>query len=188
MTTRDRRAAGQGGYSLVELLVSTAIMLTVTGAIFSLMNPAQGSAQTQPEVADMQQRMRVGNDTIFKELVMAGAGPYQGPVTGALVNFFAPILPRRLGRLSPDPATVFKNDTITLSYIPNSYSQTTISDPMPSVSAELKVSPQNNCPSDTLQLCGFRDGMDVIIFDTNGNFGVSRPTPLVWSASSRRSR
>ena len=170
MTTHARRAAGQAGYSLVELLVSTAIMLTVTGAIFSLMNPAQGSAQTQPEVADMQQRMRVGNDTIFKELVMAGAGPYQGPVTGALVNFFAPILPRRLGRLSPDPATVFKNDTITLSYIPNSYSQTTISDPMPSVSAELKVSPQNNCPSDTLQLCGFRDGMDVIIFDTNGNF------------------
>ena len=85
------------GYTLIELLVSTAIMITVTGAIFSLMNPAQGNAQTQPEVADMQQRMRVGNDTIFKELVMSGAGPYQGPVTGSLVNFFAPILPRRVG-------------------------------------------------------------------------------------------
>ena len=170
MTARPRRTAGgQAGYSLVELLVSTAIMLTVTGAIFSLMNPAQGSAQTQPEVADMQQRMRVGNDTLFKELVMSGAGPYQGPVTGALVNFFAPILPRRLGRVNPDPATVFKDDTITLSYIPNSYSQTTISDPMPNVSAELKVTDQPNCPSGE-NLCGFTEGMEVIIFDTNGNF------------------
>ena len=33
--------------------------------------------------------------------MMAGAGPYQGPVTGSLVNFFAPILPRRIGRISP---------------------------------------------------------------------------------------
>ena len=39
------RLANQAGYSLIELLVSAAIMLTVTGAIFSLVNPAQGNAQ-----------------------------------------------------------------------------------------------------------------------------------------------
>ena len=168
----SNRRASESGYTLVELLVSTAIMITVTGAIFSLMNPAQGNAQTQPEVADMQQRMRIGNETIFKELVMSGAGPYQGPVTGALVNFFAPILPRRIGRVSPDPATVFKQDTITLSYIPNSYSQTTISASMPNVSAELKTAGQPNCPADAGNLCGFTEGMDVIIFDTSGNFDM----------------
>src|SRR3954467_4035557 len=102
MTTSRSREAG---YTLIELLVSTMIMVTVTGAIFSLMNPAQGNAQTQPEVADMQQRMRVGNETLFKELMMAGAGPYQGSVTGSLVRFFAPILPRRVGRQSPDLPT-----------------------------------------------------------------------------------
>ena len=170
MTRARHTAAGQAGYTLIELLISTAIMLTVTGAIFSLMNPAQGSAQTQPEVADMQQRMRVGNETLFKELVMAGAGPYQGPVTGSLVNFFASIVPRRLGRVNPDPATVFRSDTITLSYIPNSYSQTTISASMPTPSAELKVTPQPNCPADAGNLCGFKEGMDVIIFDTSGNY------------------
>jgi len=173
MTRRVHRApAGESGYSLVELLISTAIMITVTGAIFSLMNPAQGNAQTQPEVSDMQQRMRVGNETVFKELVMAGAGPYQGAVTGSLVNFFAPILPRRIGFLNPDAATVFRDDTITLTYIPNSYSQTTISQAMPNTSAELKVTPQTNCPADGDQLCGFHDGMDVIIFDTSGNFDL----------------
>src|SRR5918993_1756840 len=101
---------GERGASLIELLVSTGIMLTITGAIFSLMNPAQGSAQAQPEVADMQQRMRVGNETLFKELVMAGAGPYQGSVTGSLVRYFAPVLPRRIGRVDPDLPTVFKDD------------------------------------------------------------------------------
>ncbi len=168
---RDRRSS-EAGYTLVELLVSTAIMITVTGAIFSLMNPAQGNAQTQPEVADMQQRMRVGNDTMFKELVMSGAGPYQGPIRGALVNFFAPILPRRVGFENPDAPTTFRDDTITLSYIPNSYSQTTISAAMPTPSAELKVTDQTNCPGDAAQLCGFKEGMDVIIFDTSGNFDM----------------
>src|SRR5205085_6800640 len=111
----------QSGYTLLELLVSTAIMVTITGAIFSLVNPAQGSSQAQPEVADMQQRMRVGTDVLFKELVMAGAGPYQGNVTGSLMQYFAPILPRRVGSTSPDPTTganSFKADRITLSYVP----------------------------------------------------------------------
>ena len=167
-----RRLRSDSGYTITELLVSTGIMITVTGAIFGLMNPAQGSAQAQPEVADMQQRMRVASDTLFKELVMTGAGPYQGATTGSLINFFAPILPRRTGRIGADPTQgpgSFKSDAITLSYIPNSYSQTTISTPMPTVAAELKVFDQPNCPKGR-ELCGFEIGMQVIIFDTSGNF------------------
>ena len=183
MTCARGTSSTEAGYSLVELLVSTAIMITVTGAIFSLMNPAQGSSKSQPEVADMQQRMRVGNETLFKELIMAGAGPYQGPVTGSLVNFFASILPRRLGKTNPDAATVFRDDTITLSYIPNSYSQTTISASMPNVSAELKVTNQANCPADASQLCGFHEGMDVIIFDTTGNWDLFTITEVQADAA-----
>lgn len=170
MTAARLRSAS--GYTLTELLVSTAIMVTVTSAIFGLMNPAQGSAQAQPEVADLQQRMRVGSDTLFKELVMSGAGPYQGPTTGSLINFFAPILPRRTGRVGADPTqgpASFRSDAITLSYIPNSYSQTTISNNMPQVAAELKVFDQPNCPKGR-ELCGFEQDMQVIIFDTSGNF------------------
>jgi len=168
-----RRLHGsQAGYTLAELLISTAIMITVTGAIFSLLDPAQSSGQVQPEVADMQQRMRVGSETLFKELVMAGAGPYQGATTGSLINFFAPILPRRTGRINPDPtegAASFRSDVITLSYIPNSYTQTTIRQAMPPNSVELKVNAQPNCPKRD-PLCGFETGMSVIIFDPSGNF------------------
>ena len=169
---RGRRLGNESGYSLVELMVSTAIMLTVTGGIFSMMNPAQGNSQAQPEAADIQQRMRVGSEVLFKELLIAGAGPYQGPVTGSLIGFFAPVVPRRAGNLNADPsfgAGSFQTDRLTLTYIPNSYSQTTISSSMPNVSAELKVHDQPNCPSGQ-ELCGFKAGMDVIIFDTSGNW------------------
>lgn len=183
MTTASR-LRNESGYTIIELMISTLIMVTVTGAIFRLMDPAQGSAQAQPEVADIQQRMRIGNETLFKELVMSGAGPYQGPVTGSLVSFFAPILPRRLGDTGADPVTganSFKTDKITLAYIPNSYSQTTISASMPPQSSELKVNDQPNCPSGQ-QLCGFVEGMEVIIFDTSGNWDTFTITNVQDSA------
>ena len=169
-----RRARSEAGYTILELLISTAIMLTVTGAIFSLMNPAQGTAQTQPEVADMQQRMRVTQETLFKELAMAGAGVYQGASTGSLLNWFAPILPRRTGFLNPDPtqgAASYKTNAITIAYIPNSYSQSTIRQVMPPQSVELKVTAQPNCPKKD-PLCGFITGMTVLIMDTSGHFDM----------------
>ena len=176
MTTRAHRQP-EAGYSLIELLVASAVMLVVTGAIFGLMNPAQGMYQAAPEVSDLQQRMRVGTDTLFKELVMSGAGTYQGPVTGSLINFFAPVLPRRIGRVNPDPPTLFRPDAITLTYIPNTYSQTTLSHSMPVLSAELKVTDQPNCPHGD-ELCGFEEGMVVLIFDSSGHFDTFEITQV----------
>ena len=166
------RLRSERGFSLVEMLVSTGIMIAVTGAIFTLVHPSQGSAQAQPEVADQQQRLRVAQESLFKDLVMAGAGPYQGQTTGSLINFFTPVLPRRTGRISPDPTqgtASYRSDAITLIYIPNSYSQTTIANDMPANSVELKVEVQQNCPKKD-PLCGFTNGMGLILFDSSGNF------------------
>jgi hypothetical protein len=175
--TPSRRLRSEAGYSLIELLIASAIMLTVTGAIFGLMNPSQGIADAQPQVADLQQRMRVAQETIFRELVMVGAGVYQGPETGSLIKYFAPLLPRRYGNINGDGPEVFRDDTITLTYIPNTYSQTTISQQMPPNSSELKVSPQPNCPKGQ-ELCGFTKGMVVVIFDTSGNFDMFEITEV----------
>jgi prepilin-type N-terminal cleavage/methylation domain-containing protein len=187
---RSRGLGNQAGFSLVEMLISTAIMLVVTGSIFRLMNPSQGNAQAQPEVADIQQRMRVATDVLFKELIIAGAGPYQGPVTGSLVNFFASVVPRRTGDLNADPTignASFTTDKITLTYIPNSYSQTTISAAMPPQSAELKVNNQPNCPNAD-PLCGFQVGMDVVIFDTSGNWDTFTITQVQDAAGHMQHR
>lgn len=164
MTARRSEA----GFTLMEMMVATAIMLTVTGAVFQLMNPAQGTFQAQPEAADMQQRMRVGVDTLTKDLIMAGAGTYLGSTGGALYNFMAPVLPYRSGDVNPAPGT-FSNSTISIIYVPPTPSQTSISDPMPKKASELKVEAQANCPPKKAdQLCGFKEGMRVMLFDSSG--------------------
>ena len=87
----------EDGFTLVELLVSTAIMMTVTAGVFTVMNPSGGIFQAQPEMADVQQRLRVGVDTLKHDLVMAGAGAYSGALSGSLNGFFASIQPSKIG-------------------------------------------------------------------------------------------
>src|SRR5436309_16058988 len=130
--------ANDRGLRPVEMLVSVTIMLPVTAGIFAVMNPAHGTFQTQPEVADMQQRLRVGVDTLYKDILMAGAGSYSGTQSGALNNFFAPVLPYRQGANAAidDGNLRFRSDGITLMYIPQTVAQTTIATDMPTASPE----------------------------------------------------
>jgi hypothetical protein len=145
------------------------LLLIVTGAAFSLVNPGTVASQAQPEAMDMQQRARIGSDLLFRDLFMAGAGVYLGPKSGALTNYFAPIIPRKMGFQNPDAWNVARTDAVTISYIPNTYSQTTIRDPMPLPSSELKVEDMPNCPKGE-PLCGFKDGMTLLIFDEEGHW------------------
>jgi hypothetical protein len=175
-----RRRGTDAGFTVVEMLVATAIMMAVTGATFALMNPAQGVFAAQPEVMDMQQRLRVGVDTLQKDLLMAGGGVYsmasgdgKTPKSGALTNYFAPIMPYRVGNVSADPAGNFFTDRITIMYVPPTSAQTSIRDAMPTTSAEIKVDAQKGCPMKGASkdpLCGFKNGMTVMIMDESGSW------------------
>jgi Prokaryotic N-terminal methylation motif len=180
-----RRMRSQAGFTIVEMMIATMIMMTVTGAIFSMMNPAQGSFQMQPEVSDMQQRLRVGVDTLQKDLIMAGAGTYTGASAGALSFFVAPIMPyRSIGEdTDPSKGVFFREDAITLMYVPPTPAQTNISAPMPAQSSEIKVTDQPNCPSKKEALCGFDEGMRLIIFDPDGNWDTFTVTHVQDSAA-----
>ena len=158
-----------GGFSLVESLIAMVLMLVVTGAVFGLVNPGTGFSQSQPEAMDMQQRARVASDILSRDLFMAGAGIYSGPQTGALTNFFPPIIPRKMGMQGADPYTAVRADGLTIQYVPNTYSQTTIRAPMPITSEEIKVEDMPNCPEGE-PLCGFKEGMTVLIFDEESHF------------------
>jgi prepilin-type N-terminal cleavage/methylation domain-containing protein len=164
----DRRDAG---FTLVEMLIAMAVMLLILGGVFQAFNPAQGSYQTQPEVADMQQRLRVGTDRLYNGLVIAGAGIYSGAAVGTLGQFFAPVLPYLVGPLHNDPGSgvFFRDDAITIFHVPTTASQCTIRDQMPQPSSEVKVNAEPGCPSND-PLCGFEEGMRVIIFDDTGSF------------------
>lgn len=157
----------QAGFTIVEMIIATAIMMTVTAATFALMNPAHGMFAAQPEMMDMQQRLRIGVDTLHKDLLMAGAGTYSGAMTGSLGQYFSPIMPLRVGNTTPDPVGSFFTDRITIMYVPPTSAQTTIATAMPNNSAEIKVTAQPGCPSND-PLCGFKVGMQLLIMDASG--------------------
>ena len=104
----------QAGYGMVELMVSMVIMITVTGAIFQLVGSGQNAFRTQPEVANVHQRLRVAADMIYRDLLSAGAGPYLGVAPGPLSSRLPPIRPQRHGALTPDGDMTYASDRITI--------------------------------------------------------------------------
>jgi hypothetical protein len=103
-------APAQRGFSLIEATIATGLMLAVTAVVFGLLHPAQGHLLRLSEAADMQQRLRVAADTLFRELVMAGDGADTGPNAGPLVYVLAPVRPGRRA----DPPGTFRTDAVTL--------------------------------------------------------------------------
>jgi type II secretory pathway pseudopilin PulG len=166
------------GFSLLELTVAMAVMLTVTASVFTLMNPSQGVFAAQSEASDLQQRLRVATGTLHEDLLMAGAGAYQGSRAGSLISFFAPVLPLRQGTHDDDPPGTFRKDVITLVYVPPTAAQSSIQRKNAislTNGAEIFVNVDPGCPVAD-PLCGFADGMTLLVYDDAGNhdtFAVS---------------
>ena len=104
MTTPLSPVRDARGFTIVEVLIASTIMLLVTGVVFSLVDPGQSAYRVQPEVSEMQQSLRIGQSEMYQDLVLAGAGPYLGSGTGPLLGYFSPLLPYRAGLFPPDPA------------------------------------------------------------------------------------
>jgi type II secretory pathway pseudopilin PulG len=159
----------ESGFSLLELLVATSLVLLVMASVFQAMHPAYGSFRVEPEAADLQQRLRVATDTLSRELMAAGGGMNQGEGAGALNNFVAPILPLRQGRRSPDAAGTYKSDTVTVLHVDPGAAQTTIAQPLVAQSSTVRVNLDPGCPPADPN-CGFKSGMSVLVFDETGAY------------------
>jgi Prokaryotic N-terminal methylation motif len=168
----------EAGFTLVEALVATALVVSVTAAVLSTLNPARGISKTQPELADMQQRLRTGVDALTRDLVNAGAGAYSGAGAGSLVGFFAPMLPFRRGLDSAlnDGVGVFTRDAITVFYVPSTAAQALIKLDMPSASSQIVIETESGCPKDPRTglvdpLCGLAANVTkALVFDGTGAF------------------
>lgn len=79
------------GFSLVELLVSSAIALAAAASVFGLLSPMHAAFAVEPERADMRQRLRVAADTLYRDLAAAVASD-----SGQLPAV-PPIAPYRMG-------------------------------------------------------------------------------------------
>jgi hypothetical protein len=104
------------GFTIVEMVIATALTLLLTAALFGLVDPARGGFQAQPEAADMHQRLRVAVDALTRDLLMAGAGIAPGAAPA--------VVPYRVGRLASDvdTAVLYRPGVITVTYIRSSES------------------------------------------------------------------
>jgi hypothetical protein len=173
------------GFTLVELLVSTTIMLAIASIVVSLLGPARRASRLQPEMSDLQQRSRVAFDVLYRDLVVAGAGPYhgaEGARMGTLARFFAPILPYRAGRTRSDPAegVFFREDAVTILSVPATAAQALIAARLDAAS-DIVLDPQPGCPAADAT-CGFETGMTVLVFDGTTAWGAFEVTGVTGSA------
>jgi hypothetical protein len=167
--------------TITELLVASAITTTVTGSVLALLSPVYGIFRSQPEAADVQQRVRVGVDMLVKDLAMAGAGPYTGPAGGPLLDHLAPLLPYRVGEAGADPsAGVFHRlDAITVLYVPSTPAQTTVAQLTTRDAHDIAIDPAANCPAPTAaRLCGFASRTRVLLFDAAGSWDLMTVTDV----------
>lgn len=93
------------GFSIVELLIATAMTMAVVGAILTVVSPAQLMFRAQADAADLHQRLRAAGDTMSADVRAAMA-----------------IRPYRVGATRDDAAAgvYYRPDTLTVLGVPSS--------------------------------------------------------------------
>ena len=148
------------GFSLVELMVATAVMVSVCGALLSLMLAGQAIARAQPEASDVQQRARVALRTLGAALEVAGAGVDRGPLAGALARFFPPV-------------TLSVDGGLTVWFVSSREAQGALASPLPNVATDATLANAGNCAPGSAT-CAFSPGTTAIVFDARGCRDVLR--------------
>ncbi len=90
------RTSENRGFSLIELVVALGVTVIVAAVIFDLVGQARRRFDTEPDVADRQQRIRVSVEALSRDLLMASA-----------------VLPYRAAGALPDPPGTFRDDVVT---------------------------------------------------------------------------
>lgn len=142
------------GFSLVELLMAMAVMVTFSSALMALLLAGQRIARAQPEAADLQQRARVALQTLGAELGLAGAGLDRGPHAGALALSFPPIGPSGDGG-------------ITIWYVTGRAAQAVLAAPLAQTATDVLILTAGGCPV-TDPGCAFTTASTAIVFDGHG--------------------
>jgi type II secretory pathway pseudopilin PulG len=171
-----RRSVVAVGFTLVEVLMAMSIVLCVMASTLTIVSSLQRRFAGEGERADMQQRVRVASDALYRDLVMAGAGAYQGAHSGPLDFFVASVMPFRQGSIAADPPGTFKSNTVTVVYLsPAAAPQATIREPLPAQSSSALLNIDVGCPPAD-PVCGFAAGMDVMVYDETGSYDTFRIT------------
>ena len=149
---------GARGATLVELLVATAIMLGITGAVMTLLYDGLSRTAILEDASDLHQRARITADAITADLRAAGNGTAAGPL-GA-------VLPAAEPRWAGTPPGTATASAITIRYVPPLGARSRITQPLEPASG-VAVVETAGCAQMTTA-CGFTTGMRALVFDATG--------------------
>ena len=156
-STRER------GFSLIELLVAAAVFTSAAALLFHFASRSQRLAASQPEAADVHQRLRIAVTMMQRDLINAGAGPVHGLAGRTLANHLPPVVPARTGARAADPEGTAFVDRISVAYVPEQGWSATLASAMATPDDALNVKPGAGCPR--AGLCGFVQGSRAAVFD-----------------------
>jgi hypothetical protein len=163
---RNRR-----GYILLELVIGAAITCAMSAVLFQLAVASQSALAIQGNAADQQQRLRVATEALRHDLMMAGAGPARGTRAGPLIAVFPPLIPARIGVMNPDPELTARTDRISIVFVPESRSQTTLRSGMAGFASPLAID-ENGAGCIVGTACDFAVGDRALIYDASGTGGA----------------
>jgi prepilin-type N-terminal cleavage/methylation domain-containing protein len=146
------------GFSVVELLVASAILLTVSAGVVGMLSRALAAAPVLEETTDLHQRARVASEAVALDARQAAAGSG----SGALSRVIAAVEPRA----SLDPPGTATHDVLTLRYGVARGARGRLAAALdPSAGSIALVS--TGCPGGTTA-CGFTAGSYAMLLDGTG--------------------
>lgn len=169
-----RRLGCRRGFTLIEVLVGSAISFVVIAVACVLAAEAQVAWRSASARADLQQRSRVVADLITRLLKEAGAGPSSGPARGSLIRGIPPVLPRRVGRRGAHAFDEFRADAFTVIRVMAETEHGALLTPLDSGTATLELAP-GHCE---LIACGFAGGANLMLLDSSGQFDIFTVTAV----------
>ena len=159
---------GVRGFTLVELILAVALTLTIAASVFTLINPANGAFQSQPEAADVQQRLRGATEAFRRDLSMAGGAPFLAlGVDETTPLLAAGVFPLRVGRIAADVAGTFSAARSTVWSVAPDAVQARLAAPLASASGTATFVAGAGCRSGAAS-CGFQSGMTVVVLGVSG--------------------
>lgn len=152
------------GFSLVELMVATGLMLVVLSVATTFLWTQTLIARAQPDAADLQQRARVVTEILSSRIASAGMwAAHAGPGDG-YTCCVPSILPRRIGLLGADPATSAYPDVLTVVSAASAAQPGRLREALPGL---LAVEASEGCTT-ARPVCGIREDDHVLVFRPSG--------------------
>jgi prepilin-type N-terminal cleavage/methylation domain-containing protein len=173
------------GFSLIEVLIATAISLAATLLACQLAAGAQANWRANGARADLQQRARAVADMLTRALLEAGGGPLAGEASGPLLRHIPAVLPRRIGIRGADPFDAFRSDAFTTIHVLAETAHATLAIPAGPGATVLELAAVAGCVNPT---CGFSDGATALVLDPSGAYDIYTVTTVSGAELTVRER